>query len=141
MDWNEIINEIVKVSLIPLLSVLTTYLVKFITIKMQDLKNRTNNDTAKKYIDLLAQTITDCVLATNQTYANELKDKNMFDAAAQKEAFNRTYKAVMAILSEEAKKYLQNIYGDLDAYITHKIEAEVNNNHYYADEDYEDLEP
>jgi hypothetical protein len=31
----------------------------------------------------------------------------------------------MAVLTDEAKKYLTNIYGDLTAYITNKIEAEV----------------
>ena len=34
----------------------------------------------------------------------------------------------MAILSEEAKEYLTTVYGDLDAYITTKIESEVNFN-------------
>ena len=32
------------------------------------------------------------------------------------------------ILSEEAKVYLASIYGDLTAYITNMIEAEVNKN-------------
>ena len=31
----------------------------------------------------------------------------------------------MAVLTDEAKKYLSAIYGDLTAYITNKIEAEV----------------
>ena len=31
----------------------------------------------------------------------------------------------MAVLTEDAKKYLAQIYGDLNAYITNKIEAEV----------------
>ena len=77
---------------------------------------------------MLAETITECVIATNQTYVNALKDKNAFDLDAQKEAFKRTYEAVMSILSEDAIHYLENIYGDLNAYITGKIEAEVNKN-------------
>jgi hypothetical protein len=32
----------------------------------------------------------------------------------------------MAILTDEAKTYLTEIYGDMSAYITTKIEAEVN---------------
>ena len=32
----------------------------------------------------------------------------------------------MAVLTDEAKLYLTSIYGDLTAYITNKIEAEVN---------------
>ena len=34
----------------------------------------------------------------------------------------------MNILTVEAKQYLANIYGDLDKYITSKIESEVNIN-------------
>ena len=75
---------------------------------------------------MLSQTITDCVIATNQTYVDSLKKQNIFDHEAQKEAFNRTYQSVMSILSEEAKKYLTEAYGDLSAYITAKIESEVN---------------
>ena len=128
MDWNEILNQIIKVCLIPLLSVLTGYLVKFIQIKAEDIKANIKSEKIKKYVNMLAQTISDCVIATNQTYTNSLKEQNAFDEAAQKEAFRRTYEAVMAILTDEAKEYLETIYGDLNAYITEKIEAEVNNN-------------
>jgi hypothetical protein len=55
-----------------------------------------------------------------------LKKENAFTAEAQKEAFNLTYNAVMAVLTNEAKNYLTELYGDLTAYITAKIEAEVN---------------
>ena len=56
-----------------------------------------------------------------------IKDYNKL-TEAQKEAFNQTYTAVMNILSEEAKKYLTVAVGDLNLYITQKIEAEVNAN-------------
>lgn len=128
MDWNEILNLIIKTCLIPLLTVLTGYLVKFIQAKAESLKANIRNEKIRKYVSMLAQTISDCVIATNQTYTNALKEQDAFDAAAQKEAFNRTYNAVMAILTEEAKEYLEAIYGDLNAYITEKIEAEVNCN-------------
>ena len=61
---------------------------------------------------------------------NSLKDKNAFDAEAQKEAFNITYNAVNDILNAEAKNYLSNIVGDLQKYITEQIEAAVNVNKY-----------
>jgi hypothetical protein len=34
----------------------------------------------------------------------------------------------MDVLTDEAKEYLTALYGDLSAYITNKIEAEVNLN-------------
>ena len=79
-------------------------------------------------MQLLGDTITNCVIATNQTYVEALKNKNAFDAAAQREAFNRTYNAVMDILSVDAINFLNNAVGDLDAYIKKTIEAQVNMN-------------
>ena len=51
-----------------------------------------------------------------------------FDAEAQKEAFLLTSNAVIEILSDDAKIYLTAAVGDLNTYITKKIEAEVNIN-------------
>lgn len=126
---NEILNlltDIFEVCIIPLLGVLTFYLVNFIKVKSKDLSNKINDDKADKYIEMLADTISACVIATNQTYVEALKNKNAFTAEAQKEAFNMTLNAVMAVLTEDAKEYLRSIYGDLDTYITAQIEAQVN---------------
>ena len=122
------IREIIEVCLIPLLGVLVTYLVKYINTKSKELEANTDNELAKKYISLLSSTITNCVIATNQTYVETLKKQGKFDAEAQKEAFNMTLDAVMALLTDEAKRYLSEIYGDLNTYITNQIEATVNQN-------------
>ncbi len=74
---------------------------------------------------MLSDTITNCVIATNQTYVDNLKDKNAFDEEAQKVAFEKTYQAIMKTLNDEAYKYLEEIYGDLEEYIKTKIESEV----------------
>ena len=125
MDW-EIIGKIFEVCIIPLLGVLTAYLVKLIKIKSLEITNKVDNDIADKYINMLADTISACVIATNQTYVEALKKENSFNADAQKKAFNLTFESVMNVLTDEAKTYLTTIYGDLNAYITTKIEAEVN---------------
>ncbi len=125
----EVLNmlmEIFQVCIIPLLGVLTAYLVKFIRAKSKELTNQIENDIADKYIIMLSETISDCVIATNQTYVEALKKKNVFTAEAQQEAFQMTYDAIMSVLTEDAKEYLRDAYGDLNAYITAKIEAEVN---------------
>ena len=67
------IREIIEVCLIPLLGVLVTYLVKYINTKSKELEANTDNELAKKYISLLSTTITNCVIATNQTYVETLK--------------------------------------------------------------------
>lgn len=124
----EMLNEIFKVCIIPLLGVLTTYLVKFINAKSAELASSRQSELERKYITMLNDTITDCVIATTQTYVDSLKKQGAFDADAQKMAFTMTYTSVMNLLTEEATEYLNEAVGDLNLYITQKIEAEVNLN-------------
>ena len=125
MEWLALLYEILDVCIVPLLGLLTAYIIKFINAKSGEIQNKVDNDTADKYIAMLGDTISACVIATNQTYVEALKKGNAFTQEAQAEAFKKTYDAVMAVLSEDAKKYLVAVYGDLTAYITTKIEAEV----------------
>lgn len=128
MDWLNILQQIFELCIIPLLAIITRSLVIYISMKKDELKSKTDSELAKKYLELLNDTIADCVIATNQTYVETLKKGNAFTADAQKAAFEKTYQAVIATLSEEAQKYLSEVVGDLQTYITQKIEASVNQN-------------
>lgn len=128
MEWLALLYEIFEVCIIPLLGVLTMYIVKFIRKKTEELNSKNENELMNKYLTMLSDTIIDCVIATNQTYVESLKKQGKFDVEAQKVAFEMTYNAVINVLSNEAKDYLTSIYGDLSAYITNMIEAEVNRN-------------
>ena len=125
MDWANVVKQIFELVVFPLLGIGTTYLIVLINTKIKELKKKSDNDLEKKYLDMLNNTITDCVLATNQTYVNELKKQGKFDMDAQKIAFQKTYENVMALLTDEAKKYLTEALGDLQTYVNNKIEAEV----------------
>lgn len=124
----EIIIQIFQLCIIPLLGILTKYLVDYLNAKRDELNTKTENETAEKYTTMIFDTITKCVIATNQTYVNSLKEQNAFDAEAQKIAFNKTMNAVLEILSEDAKQYIIETTGDLNTYLTNLIEAEVNKN-------------
>lgn len=122
----EIVIQIIQVCVIPLLGILTKYLVDYLTAKRNEINSKTDNETAQKYTNMIYQTVVDCVIATNQTYVDSLKKSGSFDKAAQKEAFNRTMNAIMTILSDDAKEYITEATGDLNTYLTQLIEAEVN---------------
>lgn len=125
MDWITILNQILEVCIFPLLGVLTTFIIVFIRKKVSELQEKSHNDTVDKYLGMLEVTIVNCVLATKQTYVDALKGQNAFTAEAQKAAFDKTYQAVMASLTEEAKKYLSEVTNDLNAFVTEQIEATV----------------
>lgn len=127
LTWVIILQQIFEVAIIPLIGVLTGVLIKYISSKSTEAIAATENEQAKKYIAMLDNTITSCVLATTQTYVDSLKKAGKFDVEAQKTAFEMTYNAVLNVLTEDAKNYLTSFYGDLGAYMTNKIEAEVQN--------------
>lgn len=126
--WLEIVTQIFWLCIIPLLGILTKYLVDFLKSKKQEIIDKVDNDTADKYINMIFETVETCVIATNQTYVDSLKASGTFDEAAQKEAFNRTLNAILAILTDDCKEYIVELTGDLQTYLTTLIEAQVNKN-------------
>lgn len=125
MNWLDILPQIFQIIIFPILGALAIYLVAFIGAKRKELQEKTKSETVKKYLEMLDKTISECVIATNQTYVNSLKTQGKFDAEAQKEAFRQTYEAVLNILTADAEKYLSEAIADLQIYITNKIETEV----------------
>lgn len=128
MPWMEMLSKIFEVCIIPLLGVLTTYLVMWVRAKSATLQEQSKTDLQKKYLAMLEDTISNCVIATNQTYVEALKEQGAFGIEEQKIAFSKTFIAVSDILTEEAKIYLCEAVEDLNEYITILIEAKVNEN-------------
>ena len=128
MDWTEILIKVAEVCLVPILGILTNYIVIFVKAKCAELAQKANNDKIVKYIDLFNQMICDCVIATNQTYVDALKAQDAFDLEAQKIAFNKTKEAIFGMLTDDMKLVLEEVYGDLSLFIQTKIESEVNFN-------------
>ena len=126
MDWMMILSQLFEIVIFPLLAIGTVYLISLIKVKIQELKQKKDNEMYNKYLTMLESTIIDCVISTTQTYVEALKKEGKFDADAQKIAFTKTYTNVMAILNKDAKKYLEEAIGDLETYVYNKIEAEVN---------------
>lgn len=121
----ELATQIGLLCLLPLVGILSAYVIKWLKAKETEILDKIDNDNADKYVALLFETIRDCVSATTQTYVEALKKQGKFDAEAQKIAFTKSYEAVLAVLTDDAKMYLTNIYGDLNAFIATRIEAEV----------------
>jgi hypothetical protein len=127
-----LLSSIFEVCILPLLGILTAYAVAFLKAKKEEIlakiatnKSQEEKELMSKYLSMVEKTVTDCVMATNQTYVDSLKQEGKFDADAQKTAFNKTLDAVLAILTDDAKVYLTQIFGDLNVYLTNLIESQV----------------
>lgn len=131
----ELLSKIFEVCIIPLLGVLTTFVIAYLKAKKEEIlakvsanKTQEQQELMSKYLNMVEETVRNCVLATNQTYVDSLKAEGKFDAEAQKVAFNKTLDAVLAILNEDAKNYLTQIFGDLNVFLSNLIESQVNIN-------------
>ena len=130
MDWTNIVSQLFEVVLFPLLSIGTVYVIFLIKVKIAELKEKTTHEKQQKYLDMLDKTIAECVLATTQTYVDALKKQGSFNEEAQKIAFEQMYNAVMTVLADDAKIYIETFIGDFETYVNNKIEAEVRLNKY-----------
>lgn len=123
--WENILSTVFTLVIIPVLGILTKYVVAWLAAKAEEIKEQSEDALYWKYIDMLKTTVTQCVLTTQQTYVSTLKAEGKFDLEAQKKAFDQTFKAIKDLLTEEAIDYLSVIIPDLDDYITKLIESQV----------------
>lgn len=114
------------------ISVATPYVVTFLKKKGVQISEQTQNSKASKYINEATDAITTAVTAVSQTYVDALKKDNAFTKQAQLEALNRAKDTAISIMSEEAKEFIANAYGDLTTYLTAKIEENVRQQKTYA---------
>lgn len=68
--WITLLNEIMQTVVVPLMGILTVFLIKVIREKMDAAAKNTKNETLAKYILMLKETVVDCVEATNQTFVD-----------------------------------------------------------------------
>ena len=61
----------------------------------------------------------------NQTYVDSLKESDKFDEAAQKRAFADALATAKKSLTTETILFIKETFGDVDAYLTPMIEAQV----------------
>jgi hypothetical protein len=65
------------------------------------------------------------VTYTAQTYVDNLKKQGKFDTEAQKVAFTTAKEVALQLLTEDAKKMIGDLYGDLMVWLDTKIEQTV----------------
>lgn len=114
-----------------ILTALCGYFISYINKKKIEVEATTDNETAKKYMNMIADTITNCVKETNQTYVESLKKENAFTKDAQEKAFKMTFDNVMNLLTTDAINYLNEITNDVTQYLKSAIESEVNEEKIY----------
>ena len=105
--------------------VITGFVCKWLASLYANNKTKIKNETAQVVLGRVTDMIVAAVETTTSTYVKQLKADNLFDADAQKEAFNKTFESVTKQLTEDAKQIIAENYGDVKVYVTNKIEQLV----------------
>ena len=122
----EMLQEIFFTCLIPLVGILCSYGIAFIRKKIKEIQEKTDIDLLNKYLNMLIDLVETCVIATNQTYVDSLKEQGKFGLEEHDIAFHKTFEAIKALMTEEMRKVLNEAYGDLELYISQLIQEQVN---------------
>lgn len=121
----EFVQELLFAIIAAAVPVATTFLCKWLVSLSEANKVKIKNEKAQATIGLVTDMIVAAVETTTSTYVKNLKAQELFDANAQKEAFNMTFEVVKKQLTEDSKKIIAETYGDVETYITNKIEQFV----------------
>ncbi len=125
MEISEVINYILYIILTAVLPVVAAYAVSLIKAKI--IESGLIADAAKNEVigQIIESALSDVMDAVLYVYTDSLKASGRFDEAAQKEAFNRAYVEAINLISDQAKKTIEQLYGSFDKWLKLKIEAAV----------------
>lgn len=129
MEFSEVLNYCLYIVLTIIMPVVATCAVNLIKAKIREsnvIANATKNEDLSKIVEGALSDVMDAVLYVNQVYTDSLKASGKFDKEAQEQAFNRAYTEAMNMISDEAKKIIEQLYGSFDKWLQLKIESSVN---------------
>lgn len=118
MNWSQIGTEIIISLAGVIISALGVFITYLINKYIKDQKT-------KDIINSLHQIVRDSVLYVYQTYVEELKNKDIFDKDAQKQALERCLQLIKVNMSQEIKTWLEANVGDITAYLKSLIESQI----------------
>ena len=121
----EVLQNVLYAVITAAVPVITGFVCKWLASLYENNKIKIKNEKSQVVIGQITDMIMATVETTTSTYVKQLKADNLFNEEAHKEAFNKTFEAVKKQLTEESKKIIVETYGDIDVYLTNKIEQIV----------------
>lgn len=130
LDFNQFLNQIqltvLNVVIIPLLPVVTAFLIAYVKHKTSELENTIQKEELSKYLEIAENAIISSVAAVNQIYVDEIKDANgILSQVEQKNAFEMAKSKIFNIVGEAGISALNQLYKDCEAYLNNRIEYHV----------------
>lgn len=89
------------------------------------MNKKIKDQTLVKHLTAVTQIVTDAVMNVFQSFVETLKTNGTFDEKAQVEAKERALSIINLQLTEELVAYIKDNYGDVQAWLSNKIESVI----------------
>ncbi len=119
-------NQILLNVLATVVTCIVLPLISFLGIKLtQWLNTKIKNDKGKALMEQAVDIVINAVRSVFQTYVESLKNSGNFNKESQTIAFNLAKSLILKQLTDDAKNYISQNYGDLEEWIRNEIEASI----------------
>ncbi len=126
INWTDVLSYLLYGVLTIVASIVTKYIIPYLktitAAKTASIENTRLQNGVTEAVDAVLTAVT----VTNQTYVDALKNKNMFDADAQRVAFQKSWDMAQGLLTDAAKNALCALYGNVNDWLTARIEQTTN---------------
>ena len=121
IEWTQIILKVIE----GLAGLAGTILCYFITIWAN---NHIKDEKIKAHIIELANIVKEVVLEVSQTFVDKMQKAGNWNDDTKKEALSMALSKAQSLMSDELKTWVSETYGDVTAYLTTLIEAQIKEN-------------
>ena len=106
--------------------IITRYIKQYVESAIEGQKAKTDSTIKTNILTEVEEAVSDSVTYVSQVFVDSLKSKNEFTEENQKQAFNMALENVLSNISQNAQDFIEESYGDINNWLTTKIEAVVN---------------
>ncbi len=122
MEWNVVLICVVVSIVVPIIAGLLAW---GISVLKKLVNEKIDNATLKEVLNDGLTVLENSVKYTYQTYVEGMKDKDIFDEAAQKQALQMAKDKALSMLSEGFINMIKDMYGDVNNWLETNIESTI----------------
>lgn len=122
MEWNVVLICVVVSIVVPIIAGLLAW---GISVLKKLVNEKIDNATLKAVLNDGLTVLENSVKYTYQTYVEGMKDKDIFDADAQKQALQMAKDKALSMLSEGFINMIKDMYGDVNNWLETNIESTI----------------
>ena len=122
MEWNVVLICVVVSIVVPIIAGLLAW---GISVLKKLVNEKIDNATLREILNDGLTVIENSVKYTYQTYVEGMKDKDIFDANAQKHALQMAKDKALSMLSEGFINMIKDMYGDVNNWLETNIESTI----------------